>query len=262
MPDDLDHPLTDRDAVQADSYGDAWAAFLDDWVALNASIPDPDMLDRLEADARRVPDSRVLELGVGTGFVAIPLAARGIAVVGLDGSPGMLDRLQANAAGAPIEGVLADFTDFDLGETFGLVYFCSSSLYCLPSADAQASCLRAIARHVDADGRFVIAAYVHDDAWYDVHNRRESIQSQGDGWRMHWSARHVPAEQRVLVTRTLHRDGEADRVFPHQERYLTTDQLDNMATAAGLTLIERSADWKRTPYASNRRHVSTYALAP
>ena len=164
MPDDLDHPLTDRDAVQADSYGDAWAAFLDDWVALNASIPDPDMLDRLEADARRVPDSRVLELGVGTGFVAIPLAARGIAVVGLDGSPGMLDRLQANATGAPIEGVLADFTDFDLGETFGLVYFCSSSLYCLPSADAQASCLRAIARHVDADGRFVIAAYVHDDA--------------------------------------------------------------------------------------------------
>ena len=141
--------------------------------------------------------------------------------------------------------MLADFTDFDLGETFGLVYFCSSSLYCLPSADAQASCLRAIARHVDADGRFVIAAYVHDDAWYDVHDRLEFIQSQGDGWRMHWSARHVPAEQRVLVTRTLHRDGEADRVFPHQERYLTTDQLDNMATAAGLTLIERSADWKR-----------------
>jgi hypothetical protein len=74
---------------------------------------------------------------------------------------------------------------------------------------------------------------------------------------MHSSARHVPAEQRVLVTRTLHRDGEADRVFPHQERYLTIDQLDNMAAAAGLTLIERSADWKRTPYAQARRHVST-----
>ena len=47
-------------------------------------------------------------------------------------------------------------------------------------------------------------------------------------------------------------------MFPHQERYLTTDQLDDMATAAGLTLIDRSADWKRTPYASNRTHVSTY----
>ena len=47
MPDDLDHPLTDPDAVQADSYGAVWAAFLDDWSAMNASIPDPDMLDRL-----------------------------------------------------------------------------------------------------------------------------------------------------------------------------------------------------------------------
>ena len=64
---------------------------------------------------------------------------------------------------------------------------------------------------------------------------------------MHWSAQHLPAEQRVLVTRTLHRDGEPDLVFPHQERYLTTDQLDDMATRAGLQLEERHGGLERPP---------------
>ena len=75
---------------------------------------------------------------------------------------------------------------------------------------------------------------------------------------MHWSAQHVPAEQRVLVTRTLHRDGEPDLVFPHQERYLTTDQLDDMATRAGLQLEERHGDWKGRAFTGRGNHVSTY----
>ena len=258
MTDAGEHPLTDRDAVRPDSYGEAWAGFLDDWAALNGSVPDPDLLDRLEAAARRNPSPRALELGVGTGFVAIPLARRGIGVVGIDGSAGMLDRLARNATGLPIEGVLADFTDFDLGETFGLVYFCSSSMYCLPTAEAQARCLVSIARHLDADGQFVITAYLHDDAWYDADGRLEVTQSEGEGWRMHWSAQHLPAEQRVLVTRTLHRDGEPDLVFPHQERYLTTDQLDDMATRAGLELEERHGDWKGRSFTGRGNHVSTY----
>ena len=143
--------------------------------------------------------------------------------------------------------MLADFTDFDLGETFGLVYFCSSSLYCLPTAEAQARCLDSIARHLDADGQFVITAYLHDDAWYDADGRLEVTQSEGEGWCMHWSAQHLPTEQRVLVTRTLHRDGEPDLVFPHQERYLTTDQLDDTATRAGLQLEERHAGLEGPP---------------
>ena len=78
---------------------------------------------------------------------------------------------------------------------------------------------------------------------------------------MQWSARHVPAEQRVLVTRTLHRDGEPDLVFPHQERYVTTEQLDDMATRAGLELLERTGDWKDRPFTGRGTHVSTYVLA-
>jgi hypothetical protein len=78
---------------------------------------------------------------------------------------------------------------------------------------------------------------------------------------MQWSARHVPAEQRVLVTRTLHRDGEPDLVFPHQERYVTTEQLDAMATCAGLELLERTGDWKDRAFTGRGTHVSTYVLA-
>lgn len=261
MVDDVQHPLADLDAVRADSYGEAWAGFLDEWAALNGSVADPDLVDRLEQLARRQPDARVLELGIGTGFVAIPLAQRGIAVVGIDGSPEMLDCLQRNATGLPVEGALADFADFDLDETFGLVYFCSSSLYCLPTAAAQGSCLQSIARHLTPDGRFVIAAYLHDDAWYDADGRLEFVQSEGEGWRMQWSARHLPAEQRVLVTRTLHRDGQDDIVFPHQERYVTTEQLDDMATRAGLELLDRTGDWKDRAFKGRGMHVSTYVLA-
>jgi SAM-dependent methyltransferase len=261
MAEPVQHPLADPDAVRADSYGEAWAGFLDEWAALNGSVADPDLVDRLEQLANWQPDSRVLELGIGTGFVAIPLAQRGVAVVGIDASPGMLECLRRNAAGLPVEGALADFAHFDLGETFGLVYFCSSSLYCLPTAAAQAACLQSVARHLTADGRFVITAYLHDDAWYDADDKLEFVQSEGEGWRMQWSARHVPAEQRVLVTRTLHRDGETDRVFPHQERYVTTEQLDDMATRAGLELLERTGDWKNHPFTGRGTHVSTYVLA-
>jgi SAM-dependent methyltransferase len=261
MADPSAHPLADRAVVRPDSYGATWAVFLDEWAALNRSVPDADMLHRLDACARQRPSTRVLELGVGTGFVAIPLARRGIPIVGIDGSPEMLERLQRNASGLPVEGVLADFCDFELDERFGLVYFCSSSLYCLPTADAQAACLQAIARHLTDEGRFVITAYLHDDAYYDADGLLETTQSRGDGWRMRWSAIHVPAEQRVLVTRTLQRDGKPDLVFPHQERYLTTEQLDEMAQHAGLRLESRHADWKGTEFQGRGNHVSTYSLS-
>ena len=159
----------------------------------------------------------------------------------------MLECLRRNAAGLPVEGALADFAHFDLGETFGLVFFCSSSLYCLPTAAAQAACLQSVARHLTSDGRFVITAYLHDDAWYDAADRLEFVQSEGEGWRMQWSARHVPAEQRVLVTRTLHHDGEPDLVFPHQERYVTIEQLDDMATHAGLALARANGRLEGPP---------------
>lgn len=213
-------------------YGDVWAEFLDEWTALTASTPPVALLDRVEAVAG--PGGRVLELGCGTGFLAVPLAERGLDVHGVDASPAMLDRLRTRSAAVTVH--LADAADLpDLGH-FDVVLFASSSIFCLPDADAQAACVAGMAR---LGGAVVIETYVPDPAWFDAEGRMHFIQARGDGWRMRWNSVHRPDEQVIDVVRSFRRDGEEDRLFPHRERYVLPDQLDAMAEAAGLRLVER-----------------------
>jgi SAM-dependent methyltransferase len=239
---------------RADAYGDVWADFLDEWTAMTGSTPEPALLDRL---AELAGGGRVLELGIGTGYLALPLAARGVRVEGIDGSPRMLELLAAKPGGDAVRTYLGDFADLPVDGVFDLVFFGSSSLFCLPDQDTQARCFASVARHLAPGGTFVVAAYVHDPRWFRD-GRLHFVQAEGEGWAMHWDAVNDPIGQVTDVVRTLHRDGEPPRVFPHRERYAWPAEMDLMARLAGLRLEDRWSTWSRTPYTAKDTAISLY----
>jgi SAM-dependent methyltransferase len=104
----------------------------------------------------------VLELGVGTGRLALPLAARDVEVHGIDASPAMVERLRAKPGGDEVTVAIGDFTDFDLGERFSLVFVAFNTLFALTSQRGQVACFRAVTRHLRPGGRFLVEAFVPD----------------------------------------------------------------------------------------------------
>jgi SAM-dependent methyltransferase len=111
-----------------------------------------------------------LELGIGTGRIALPLAAAGVEVHGVDASVAMVDRLRAKPGGDAIPVTMADFRTFTLETRFRLVYVVFNTFFGLLTQDAQVDCFRAIARHLTDDGVFAMEAFVPDPAGSIVAN--------------------------------------------------------------------------------------------
>ncbi len=135
----------------------------------DASVPDwPGELDfyrevAAEAAAR---GEAVMELAVGTGRIAMPIAQDGVRIVGLDISPPMLAQVRAKSAGMPnVLWVEGDMRAFDLGETFGLIFIAGHSFQNLRTADDQAACLACARRHLVPGGRLVMHLDPPDVAW-------------------------------------------------------------------------------------------------
>ena len=108
----------------------------------------------------------VLELGVGTGRLALPLAGHGLEVTGVDSSPAMLEQLTAKARAAGMPLIEGDFTDVVVGRSFRLVVLAFNTLFALPTQDAQVACFANAARHLEPGGRFVVEAWIHDRTWF------------------------------------------------------------------------------------------------
>jgi SAM-dependent methyltransferase len=135
------------------AHWDRWASFYDD-DSQDHLDPEPatDMLAELAAGGP------ALELGIGTGRLALPLARRGIPVTGLDASPQMLARLHEGRETLPVDVHLADMADFRLPDTFPLAYIAASTIFLLGSGERQASCFRSVAAALSVGGRFVVEA--------------------------------------------------------------------------------------------------------
>jgi hypothetical protein len=251
----------------ASSYGDAFADVYDDWYANLGDVESA--VDMLVDLARRAPGSgRALELAVGTGRLALPLAARGVEVHGIDASLAMLDRLASKQESGPARGpgcgpVVAYHGDMasDLPEgPFSVVFVAYNSLFNL-GGDDQAACVQAVAQRLEAGGAFVVEAFVPD---------RERPPGATVGVRS-MSVDHVvlsidvhhPEEQRaqghfVEITET-----GGVRLRPWSVRYSTVDEIDAFASAAGLSLVQRHEDWGLTPFDEHSpRHVSVYVKPP
>ncbi len=201
----------------------------------------------------------VLELGVGTGRLALPLQERGLAVHGVDASQAMVDRLRAKPGGTRMPVTVGDFAEVSVPGGFSLVVLAVNTVFALPSQDAQVRCFQNAARHLEPGGRFVVEAWVPDLAQFV---RGQSVRPRsvaGDRVAL-VVARHHLAEQRMTTTQ-VHLSEEGVRLYPANHRYVWPSELDLMGRLAGLRLEHRWGDWQGTAFTDDStRHISVYRL--
>lgn len=235
-------------------YGDRWADVYDEHHGRMDPAPAVEFLAGLAGGGR------VLELAIGTGRVALPLAARGLAVEGLDASQAMVDRVRAKPGGESIPVVIGDMAEVPVVGPFALVYLVFNTLFGLLSQERQAVCFRNVARVLGPGGAFVLECFVPDLARFDRGQRVEAVEVTEDSAAFELS-RHDAAAQRITV-QIVTLGAHGMRMRPVAIRYSWPSELDLMAGQAGLRLAERYADWNRRPYDSaSGAHVSIYRRA-
>lgn len=202
----------------------------------------------------------VLELAIGTGRVAIPLAGRGIAVEGIEGSPAMVDQMRAKPGGAAIPAVIGDMADVAVSGRFQLAYLVYNTLFNLPSQERQVDCFRNVAKVLEPGGLFVIECFIQDLTEFDRGQRVASRVLTETSVEMEFVT-HDPVAQAVTYQRVTF-DGLGTTLRPLRLRYCWPSELDLMAQLAGMRLRERYNDFDRSPFtAASRQHVSVYERA-
>lgn len=242
----IDHDVSEYGTWIADAYDDIYSEAFDTDGAV-------EQLTRL-ADG-----GPVLELGVGTGRLAIPLARAGLEVHGVDGSGEMLDLLSARCNGAVVDATLGDFSTVRVGPggSYSLVVLAVNTIFALPDQDAKIRCFETAAWHLRPGGRFVVEAWV-PEALPPGPNLRPRKLSPGYIGLV--AADHDPSTQTLATTQIVLGKGDV-RVFPVVHQYAWPFELDLMARIAGLSLEARWSDWHSTPFvATSTDHVSVYCL--
>jgi SAM-dependent methyltransferase len=227
----------------AEIYDERHASFDEDAVALLAEL------------AR---GGRALELGIGTGRIALPLAARGVEVHGIDASPAMVERLRAKPDGEALAVTFGDFAEVPVEGEFALVYVVFNTFFALLTQEEQVRCFQSVARRLAPGGVFLIEAFVPDMTLFNRGQTVRAVKVTAEIVDMHASTHDISA-QRVSSQQIIIKDG-AIRLYPVQIRYCWPSELDLMARLAGLVLRERWGGWRREPFNSeSMKHVSVYA---
>ena len=238
------------------TYGERTADEYDRLVTLNPGVAPADVVVEglLRLAAGRGP---VLELAIGTGRIALPLAAEGVEVHGVDASEAMVAKLREKPRGAEIPVTMGDFADVPVEGRYPLVFVAFNTFYALLTEEAQRRCLRNVAAHLTTDGVFAVEGFIFDDSLY-VRDQRLTVTHLGLDEVKLDAARHDPENQRIDAQQILITD-RGIRLFPVALRYVHPHQLDAMAADAGLRLRERWDGWEREPFTdASRAHVSVY----
>ena len=233
-----------------ETYGERMAGIYDEW------FPDYDS-HAIDTLADLAKGGRALEVGIGTGRIAMPLAAKGVEVHGIDAAESMLSRLRAKPGSERITVTQGNFAEVPVDGKFSLVYIIFNTLFALSSQDEQVQCFRNVAAHLAPGGCFVLEAFVPDPRRFT-------------GGQVNWATRvttdlveldvghHDAASQRVVSQKVVFNDG-AVHLYPLQIRYAWPSELDLMAQLAGLRLRERWSSWKRDSFTSeSTKHISIY----
>ena len=237
----------------ASTYGER-IADLYDTMAFRELAPASDTVAFLTELAGPGP---VLELGVGTGRIALPLAEEGVRVQGIDASPAMVARMRAKPGGDGIPVTIGDFADVGVEGAFSLVFVVFNTFFALVTQDDQVRCFANVAAHLDAGGAFVIEAFVPDLARFDRDQRVGVVDLTVDTVHLD-ASRHDLATQRVS-SRHVMLSEQATRIVPVELRYAWPSELDLMARLGGLRLRQRFGGWHKEPFdSSSPRHVSVY----
>ncbi|MFG2140145.1 class I SAM-dependent DNA methyltransferase [Streptomyces sp. NPDC048650] len=243
-------------------YAENFAALYDTWFGKPAVTgPTVDSLAGLLGDlAACSPDpGPVLELGVGTGRVALPLRARGYDVHGVDGSREMVAQLRTKPGGDEMPVVFGDFADVPVDGPFSMVYLAGGTFAELPSQQRQSDCFMAAARRLRPGGLFVLDAYV-PEALALAAGRGPQVTDGADGSLVVCHRSLDPSVQRYTSDYVITSMGSS-RHLRVRFRYTGLGELDLMAAAAGLRLRERWGSWSGDRFTgASSYHVSVYEL--
>ncbi len=238
----------------ASTYGDRIAGVYDEFYR---PVDISERVDFLEVLA---DGGRALELGIGTGTFALPLAARGVEVHGIEISEAMVEQFRAKEGGAGMPITVGDFADVGVEGTFSLIFVIFNTFFMLTEQEEQIRCFENVASHLDESGVFLVHAFVPDVTMFDrgqhVSGDLADLATVRMDVSIHDSMNQVVDFRHISLTEA------GIRMYPGRLRYAWPSELDLMARLAGLRLRDRWADWRRLPFTSrSRSHVSVYERA-
>ena len=201
---------------------------------------------------------RALELAIGTGRIALPLAEKGIRVDGIDFSPSMLAKLRAKPGAEKLTITLGNFADVEVPGTYDLVYIVFNTLFNLLTQDEQVRCFENVAAHLTEKGVFVIECGVPTEFCGLRNNQYVDLEALAvDNVRLD-VARYDPVTQ-LLEESHVTLSSSGTQLHPIITRYAWPAELDLMARIAGLRLKERWTNWSREPLTSTSSNcISVY----
>ena len=180
---------------------------------------------------------RVLELGIGTGRIALALVERGIRMHGVDASPSMIEKLRSKPGGADIPVEMGDFANLKIGGRFALVYVVFNTFFGILTQEDQVRCFARVAKRLIPDGVFVIEAFMPNLSQYD-RGQRTSTSLISDERTILNVSKLDAAAQRVRSQHLIIDDAGVHR-YPVELRFAYPSELDLMARIAGMRLRER-----------------------
>jgi SAM-dependent methyltransferase len=233
----------------------------DEWIAqrydtLWPELLDPSLLDAaVDVLADLAAGGAALELGIGTGRLAVPLEQRGVRVHGIELSPAMVAALRAKPGSREIGVTIGDFATAKVADRFQLVYLVRNTITNLTTQDEQVACFRNAAAHLHSGGVFVIENYIPELQRLPPGETHVVFTATPThvGFEEYNVADQVAVSHHYWVV-----DGQL-RTFSSPHRYVWPAELDLMSRLAGMTLQHRWSNWHREPFTSeSRSHVSVW----
>ena len=232
------------------TYGESIA---DQYDSLFPDI-DPNLIDGLFELSSR---GKTLELGIGTGRIAIPLSNKGVEVHGIDASPAMLEKLRAKDKSRSIPVKIGSFAEFDMEEKYEFIFIVFNTFFGLLKQREQISCFKSVSNCLLPGGKFLIEAFVPDLSRFDKGQTIRTSHVSPDEVRLECSQHDLATQTVVSQLVTIGKPGV--NLYPVNIRYAWPSELDLMAELANLRLTERWGGWNKQPFTSSSTfHISIY----
>jgi SAM-dependent methyltransferase len=200
-------------------------------------------------------DGRALEFAIGTGRIALPLAARGVDVAGIELSKAMAARLRAKPGGDAISVAIGDMTATTVDGPFSLVYLVYNTIENITTQDGQVACFRNAAAHLSPGGHFLIEVGVPGLRTLPPGTTHQVFHASDD----YWGIDEYDVLNQGLISHHIENDNGTYRRTSMPFRYAWPAEFDLMAQLAGMTLRDRWAGWRREPFAADSTsHVSVW----
>jgi SAM-dependent methyltransferase len=250
------------EGYDASTYGERWADVYDDWYQ---DLDDTDAAVAFLADLAGDPTQAgpVVELGIGTGRLALPLRRLGLDLRGIDASPAMVAQLRAKPDGADLPVTIGDMADVDVpgGSTCRGVFVAYNTFFNLSTEAAQRRCLTRVAEVLEPGGWFACAQFVPDERVARGRASDVGVRSITTD-RVVLTADRYDADTQTITGQYIDISAAGVVLRPVHIRYLFPAQLDALADAAGLALEQRWSDWSRSPFdGDSTMAVSVYRRA-